>query len=235
MPLSEVQQYFMFIRQSDFDSIGTGALLPKNDGPASTTTGPGRKDDDVGMSSSSEDTTPTPVPVTYYNLAVKQKTVYQPTLMHRRWMEEQKSIAPGDGIESINDIETSFASYVTELERVEAQLNEFYNGSNRFKRHKWDARRAKDAEYRLITDRLLKLVEGQIGRKREETNKVVIGVGLGKPSTKTRISSLHESFQSYFVQKVGALSPENRCYVKSFYVFIDFVLMPFRPDLWATS
>ncbi|KAI7829496.1 hypothetical protein BC939DRAFT_500321 [Gamsiella multidivaricata] len=118
-------------------------------------------------------------------------------------------------MESIGNIETklpslrgkgaSFASYVTELERVEAQLNEFYNGSNRFKRHKWDARRAKDAEYRLITDRLLKLVEGQIGRKREETNKVVIGVGLGKPSTKTRISSLHESFQSYFVQKARSL------------------------------
>ncbi|KAI7817140.1 hypothetical protein BC939DRAFT_16560 [Gamsiella multidivaricata] len=174
------------------------------------------------MSSSSEDTTPTPVPVTYYNLAVKQKTVYQPTLMHRRWMEEQKSIAPGDGIESINDIETSFASYVTELERVEEQLNEFYNSNNRFKKHKWGARRARDAEYRLITDRLLKLVGGSFGRKREEANKIVIGVGLGKLSTKTRLSSLHESFLSYFVQKARTLS---QSYIKSFYVFIDFVLM----------
>ncbi|KAG0352180.1 hypothetical protein BGZ54_002909, partial [Gamsiella multidivaricata] len=50
-------------------------------------------------------------------------------------------------------------------------------------------------------DRLLKLIGGSIGRKREEANKVVIEVGLGKFSTKARLSSLHESFQSYFVQK----------------------------------
>jgi hypothetical protein len=38
--------------------------------------------------------------------------------------------------------------------------------------------------------------------KKDKDDKVVIGVGLGKFSSKTRLSSLHESFQSYFVQKV---------------------------------
>ena len=91
-----------------------------------------------------------------------------------------------------------------------SQLDAFYNGSKCFKKHKWDARRARDAEYRLITDRLLNLVGGSIGRKRDEANKVVIGVGLGKFSSKSRLSSLHESFQSYFVQKVRALPVEIR-------------------------
>ncbi|KAI7825704.1 hypothetical protein BC939DRAFT_476140 [Gamsiella multidivaricata] len=49
------------------------------------------------------------------------------------------------------------------------------------------------------------LVGGSIGRKREEVNMVVIGIGLDKFSTKTRLSSLHESFQSHFVQKARSL------------------------------
>ncbi|KAG0366459.1 hypothetical protein BC939DRAFT_505877 [Gamsiella multidivaricata] len=60
--------------------VGTSALLSKNDDSGSTTTGPGRKDDDVDMSVSSEVTTPIPTPPTYYNLAVKQKAVFE----HRR-------------------------------------------------------------------------------------------------------------------------------------------------------
>ncbi|KAF9143837.1 hypothetical protein BGX20_007083, partial [Mortierella sp. AD010] len=71
----------------------------------------------------------------------------------------------------------------------------------RFKKHQWDARKARDAEYRIITDRLLSMVGGSIGRQRDEADKVVIGVGLGKFSANTKLSSLHESFQSYFVQK----------------------------------
>ncbi|KAG0248883.1 hypothetical protein BG011_009811 [Mortierella polycephala] len=80
------------------------------------------------------------------------------------------------------------------------RLDEFYNSNHRFKKHKWDAQRTKGDEFRLITDRLLKLVGGSIGHKRDEANKVVIGVGLGKFSSKFRLFSLHESFQSYFVQ-----------------------------------
>ncbi|KAG0355818.1 hypothetical protein BGZ54_000953 [Gamsiella multidivaricata] len=109
---------------------------------------------------------------------------------------------PGDGIESIRSIKTklsplrgqgdSFTNHVVELEKVEELLQEFYNGNIRFKMHKWDARRAGDTEYSLIAESLL-------GRKRDGTSKVWIGVGLGKFSAKTRLSSLHESFQSYFV------------------------------------
>ncbi|KAI7825676.1 hypothetical protein BC939DRAFT_476118 [Gamsiella multidivaricata] len=49
---------------------------------------------------------------------------------------DMSNSSDGDGLEFINDIETSFESYVTELERVDRQLNEFYNGNNRFKKHK---------------------------------------------------------------------------------------------------
>ncbi|KAF9138281.1 hypothetical protein BG015_002437 [Linnemannia schmuckeri] len=73
------------------------------------------------------------------------------------------------------------------------------------KKHKWNAKKARTQEYRLVADRLLQLVGGSTGAKRDKDNKVVIGVGLGKFSSKIRLSSLHESFQSYFTQKARAL------------------------------
>jgi hypothetical protein len=78
-----------------------------------------------------------------------------------------------------------------------------FDGSVVLKKHKWNARKARAEEYRLIANRPLQLVGGSTGAKRDEDNKVVIDVGLGKFSSKIRLSSLHESFQSYFVQKVS--------------------------------
>lgn len=46
---------------------------------------------------------------------------------------------------------------------------------------------------------------GSIGARREEDNKVIIGtigIGLGRFSSNTKLSSLHGTFQEYFVQKV---------------------------------
>ena len=86
---------------------------------------------------------------------------------------------------------------------MEADIDSFY-GSMVLKKHKWRATKARAKEYRLIVDRLLQLVRGLIGAKKDEDNKVVIGVGLGKFSSKARLSSLHKSFSSYFVQKVSA-------------------------------
>ncbi|KAF9571209.1 hypothetical protein EC968_000857 [Mortierella alpina] len=137
--------------------------------------------------------------VVFHNLAVKQKAVYQPVFKHRRWMQEQKARALDPGTGSISDIETAlpplrgegacFANHLDQKVQVKGQLDTFYNDTNRFKNHKWDACRAKEEEYRLI------------GAQHDECNKVVIGVGLGKFSSNAKLTSLHESFQSYFVQK----------------------------------
>ncbi|KAG0265267.1 hypothetical protein BG011_005138 [Mortierella polycephala] len=45
------------------------------------------------------------------------------------------------------------------------------------------------------------MVGGATCRQRDEANKAVIGVGLEQFSAKTKLSSLHTSFQSYFVKK----------------------------------
>ncbi|KAF8900064.1 hypothetical protein BGZ58_006898, partial [Dissophora ornata] len=134
-------------------------------------------------------TEPAPESAIYRNLAVKQKAVYQPTFKFRRWAEGQKSIVTPSEPKSISDLEcglpalhgegSSVVSYVKELEIVEERLDAFYNGNNmRYKRHKWDAMRARDAEYTAIANRLLKVIGGNIGQRREDTNKAVIAVGL---------------------------------------------------------
>ncbi|KAF9110941.1 hypothetical protein BGX27_005676 [Mortierella sp. AM989] len=130
-----------------------------------------------------------PAPTTYINLAVKQKAVYQPAFKHRRWMEEQKAVVPEGLTESVSNIETnlpplcgektSFESYYQALESAKGRLDLFYNGNNgnnrRFKKHAWDASRARDVEFRVIANRLLGMVGGTIGRRRDESDKVVIG------------------------------------------------------------
>lgn len=147
----------------------------------------------------------------FFNLTVKQKAVYQPTFKHRRRLERRKEQAVEGGV-SIRHIETSLPSrrgpeasvsnYLEREREVEADLDSFY-GSVVLKKHKWNARKARAEEYRLIADRLLRLVGGFTGVKRDKDNKVVIGVGLGNFSSKIRLSSLHNSFQAYFIQKVS--------------------------------
>ncbi|KAF9159008.1 hypothetical protein BGX21_003433, partial [Mortierella sp. AD011] len=154
-------------------------------------------------------------PAVYRNLAVKQKAVYQPILKFRRWFQNKKNEIPAGSTGSISNIESnlpplrgesaSFESYYSELQKVEGELNAFYNGSMLFKKHQWDANKAHKAEYAIITDRLLKLIGGSIGRQRDKDCEVVIGVGLGQFATKTGLSSLHGSFLSYFVPKVRSL------------------------------
>ena len=188
-----------------------------------------------------------PPPEMYYNLAVKQKAVYQPTLKFRRQMEGQKgkdlnmpedpptaNVHVGQGHEittaatttttttmnlnppkSISDIESSLPplrgkdadvnKYLDHQHKYEKQLDNFYNsydGKTTFKRNKWFSKRARDREYWVIADRLLEMVDGCMGARRHENNKVVIGIGLGEFTGVNKLSSLHGSFQDYFVQKV---------------------------------
>ncbi|KAG0353622.1 hypothetical protein BGX24_007217, partial [Mortierella sp. AD032] len=151
---------------------------------------------------------------TFLNLAVKQKSVYQPTFRFRRWQEDAKKeqvCVDGQQV-SILDIESrllplkgqnsSVTNYVQELERVEEYLQEFYAGSGyRFKRHKWDMKRAREYEYQLIADRLLGIVGGSVGRRYDPSNPVLIGVGLGNFSVRSGLSALNSTFLSYFIQK----------------------------------
>ncbi|KAF9993293.1 hypothetical protein BGZ79_002056, partial [Entomortierella chlamydospora] len=157
---------------------------------------------------------PTGSKTIHHNLAVNQKAVLQPLFKYRRWLEDEKQEIPGNGSESITHIESrlpplrglgsSVLNYANDLERIENQLLDFYNGkNNRFKKHTLDMTNAMQAEYLTIASRLLGIVGGSIGRRSGDTNPVVIGVGLGKFQSTGRLSSLHSTFLSYFIPLVS--------------------------------
>jgi len=92
------------------------------------------------------------------------------------------------------------------VQTVKLQLDTFYNGRNRYKKHFWDMRRARQEEFNRIADQLLGMVGGSVGQQRDPANKVIIGIGLGQFASQGRLTSLHTSFQSFFVQKVSPRS-----------------------------
>lgn len=96
----------------------------------------------------------------FFNLAVKQKAIYQPTFKHQNWLEHRKGRAL-EGQASIAEIESklpalrgsevSIKKFVIDLEKNKVQLKGFY-GNVVLKKHKWNAQKAKDEEYRIIAN-----------------------------------------------------------------------------------
>ncbi|KAF9537113.1 hypothetical protein EC957_008805, partial [Mortierella hygrophila] len=151
-----------------------------------------------------------PQPQVFYNLSVKQKAVSQPSFKFRRWTEEQKWIVPAGATESVEEIESnlpplrgddaSIMDYVEEIQRAEDQLNESCNGNNmRYHHHNFDSSRAREEEFRTIANRLLSMIGGSVGAKRNESNMAVIGIGLGQFASRSGLTSLHGTFFAFFV------------------------------------
>ncbi|KAF9083795.1 hypothetical protein BGX29_002902 [Mortierella sp. GBA35] len=181
--------------------VGASAILPRREQP-----GIRQEQDTEDGKAAAKHLSPK-----FVNLSVKQKAVYQPVFKHRRWLECRKGKPVRDGV-LISQIETdlpplrgpaaSISKYIEDEKKVEEDLQKFYNNVV-LKKHKWNSRKAQKKELRLIVKRLLQIVGGSPGAKRKDSNKVIIGIGLGKFSSNIRLSSLHESFQSYFVQMVS--------------------------------
>ncbi|KAG0355766.1 hypothetical protein BGX24_006552, partial [Mortierella sp. AD032] len=155
----------------------------------------------------------------FFNLAVKQKAVYQPTFRFRRWEEDAKKAVPEGEEDSIRTIEShlpplrgsasSIIDYVRELQQVEDRLKEFYAGDDHeFLKRSWDHTRARQMEYQATAERLLGIVGGSLGRRLEDNRSddpILIGIGLGQFTSNSRLSSLHSSFLEYFIKTARSL------------------------------
>ncbi|KAG0346311.1 hypothetical protein BGZ54_005263, partial [Gamsiella multidivaricata] len=135
-------------------------------------------------------------PMKFHNLAASQKAVYQPAFKHRRWLEQRKERS-AEGQESIAQMETNLQALRVKVK--ESDLKTFYDNLV-LKEHLWDDKRARDREFKLAAERLLKMIGGTPGKKRDNDNKVVISIRLGEFSSTPRLSSLHTAFSAYFVQ-----------------------------------
>ncbi|KAG9321116.1 hypothetical protein KVV02_000698, partial [Mortierella alpina] len=90
-------------------------------------------------------------------------------------------------------------------QKVAEHLDQIYNEDLSVLRHQWDQRRAHLGELQTITDRLLGMIGGSIGRHRNPKDKFVIAIGLGEFKSKSGLGSLHEKFASFFIQKCRSL------------------------------
>ncbi|KAF9378215.1 hypothetical protein CPB97_009713 [Podila verticillata] len=120
------------------------------------------------------------------------------------------------GMMSINAIESSMPAlcgehadgpaYFAYQQTHHDPLDSFYNGDEyRFKRHVWDAKKAKEEEYVRVANSLLHALGGSIGAKHDPDNKVIIAIGMSKFDWDKGLTSLDSSFQSYFVNKARSL------------------------------
>ncbi|OAQ26276.1 hypothetical protein K457DRAFT_706861 [Linnemannia elongata AG-77] len=100
----------------------------------------------------------------------------------------------------------SFADHVECSKAYKYHLDKFYNGQRfRFKKYKRMSKKARQREFERLTDSLLRMVGGSIGEKKKEDAKIVIGIGMGRFTSTSRLSSLHGTFESYFIQKARSL------------------------------
>jgi hypothetical protein len=213
--------------------VGASALLPPKKSsasvvststsvPQSTSSEPtaATKGASTTTSTTATNTQPVPKPASagpgtppqaFFNLSVKQKAVYQPVLKHRRWLERRR-METMEGGQSISDMEShlppyrgpdgSVKKYASARQEMETVLYDFHN-KPAIKKNAWNAQLAKEQEFRLVADRLLRMVGGSTGAKREDDNIVIIGIGLGDFKSDYGLSSLHTAFCSYFVRLVS--------------------------------
>ncbi|KAK5814307.1 hypothetical protein F5H01DRAFT_22909 [Linnemannia elongata] len=97
----------------------------------------------------------------------------------------------------------SFVDHIACRKANKSHLDTFYNGKKfRHKKYKWMAKKARQREFERLADSLLRMVGGSIGERKKDDAKVVIGIGMGRFTSTSGLSSLHGTFESYFIQKV---------------------------------
>ncbi|KAF9577551.1 hypothetical protein BGW38_007160, partial [Lunasporangiospora selenospora] len=102
------------------------------------------------------------------SLVAKSKAIYQPTFKFRQELQQRKDNEENEAGVSIADIESSIPSLDQDPKgRIKAEMEhgkdlwKFYNGHNaKFLRARWDADKAREGEYGIITDRLLSMLGG---------------------------------------------------------------------------
>ncbi|KAG0357640.1 hypothetical protein BGZ54_000260 [Gamsiella multidivaricata] len=151
----------------------------------------------------------------YFDMVVKRKAVSRPTDSFANWLEERKenSIGASTG-RTIQDIETdlpllkgegaSFRKYVAARRASEEDLNNFYNNTN-FWKHGWDAEVCRKEEFYKVTNGLLNMIGGSVGRPRLPHQHVAIAIGLAKFTAVQGPPALNSTFEAFFVNLARSL------------------------------
>ncbi|KAF9929516.1 hypothetical protein FBU30_001486 [Linnemannia zychae] len=117
----------------------------------------------------------------HHSIAVNQKAVLQPVFKYRTWLGKAKQAIPEDGTMSITEIESHLPSP-----------------------HGLKQSSSTTLIFAQVEDKLIGFYNGA-GKPRDDTNHVLIGVGLGKFQSTGRLLSLYSSFLQYFVPLARSL------------------------------
>jgi hypothetical protein len=159
------------------------------------------------------------------NLIIRRKALYGPTLKYRALIGQMRQKRPVRAVEdnhgnkvyveipSIDEQQTWLGSHPSEFSSVSKQrdihnmwfvfdeLRSFY-GNHTYKKLAFDHSNAKKAELDLAVNSAFRMI-GDIEGSHTKSNRPVIFVyGNGKFNTRTKLSSLHDSFRGYFYLKV---------------------------------
>ncbi|KAF9536326.1 hypothetical protein EC957_011528, partial [Mortierella hygrophila] len=117
--------------------VGASAILPTREQPnveQGQESGPTTMESSLSSVEAGEDEEAEEPSPKFFNLAIKQKAVYQPTFKHRRWLERRKGQTVEEGA-SITQIETglpprrgpeaSISDYTQREQEVEGRLDSF--------------------------------------------------------------------------------------------------------------
>ncbi|GJJ75571.1 putative transposase [Entomortierella parvispora] len=124
------------------------------------------------------------------------------------------NIVPIDAEESIADIlrrlpplhgpQASFTKYMQEMEKVAEKLDAFY-GSQKYKKRHWDLKKAMEAEFAIMADRIMKSFGGSIGRRRRPDEKVLVAIGQGGSRYNKGLESMDSTFTAYLIRVLRSL------------------------------
>ncbi|GJJ76480.1 putative transposase [Entomortierella parvispora] len=119
-----------------------------------------------------------------------------------------------DAEESIADIlrrlpplhgpQASFTKYMQEMEKVAEKLDAFY-GSQKYKKRHWDLKKAMEAEFAIMADRIMKSFGGSIGRRQRPDEKVLVAIGQGGSRYNKGLESMDSTFTAYLIRVLRSL------------------------------
>ncbi|KAG0342132.1 hypothetical protein BG004_005747 [Podila humilis] len=107
-----------------------------------------------------------------------------------------------DNVERLDAPQTNWSMYRTWLSPIRGAETDFATHIQEVQAHGTKARQRESNE---LADSLPCMVGGSLGEKKNENDIAVIGIGLERFTSTSRLSSLHGTFGAFFVQKAHSL------------------------------
>ncbi|TPX48920.1 hypothetical protein SeLEV6574_g01757 [Synchytrium endobioticum] len=121
------------------------------------------------------------------NLAVTTKCLAEPERRYRNWLEANKpEVISAAERECTKSDQETWAVFLERFVRSYDIAREYYS-TNKYKRKRWDADKAKRGELDRVSEGIVNMVDESMGHKLSGDKQVIVAIGMGDfSSTKSR-------------------------------------------------